>query len=180
MVSQVSGSDTRLIYHHTLDGPIHKVRVEVLGNDAVGKSARLRLCPFFHQGWDQVVTEILEDERIPDPTIAGQERNVFVKADGKEFEYREDNTEDIIENWPKGVKKISIFNRNPGKTDSYDDNPAFNRGLDITFEQDVRLIALDKTGPNKYVTVIADFGEHKKGGKYDFSFYYWNQSDIRK
>ena len=48
----VPGADTRVIYHHELDGPAHRVQVEVLGEDAVGKPVKLRLAPFFHQGWD--------------------------------------------------------------------------------------------------------------------------------
>ena len=176
MAEPLPGTDTRVIYHHTLDGPVHHVRVEVVGDDAVGKPVRLRLGPYFHQGWDHHSFEKLDDPRVPDPAVAGQERNVFGRVGGQEFAYSESNNERRVESHPLADGKLDIFNRNPGNPDSTcDDNPAFNRGMTVTVDNapDATVDWIDEPGPNVNVTAEIQFGPHKAGRQYEFSFTYW-------
>ena len=179
MLVPIEGTDIRLVYHHTLDGPEHRVRVEVLGNDAVGKPIHLRLCPYFHQGWDHAAPKARTDERIPDPAIIGQERNVFARVGEREFAFSESNDAprtETISLLPNG--NVEIFNRNPGTPGgSFDDNPAFNRGFTLHAKgaQDVECV--DSPGPNLFATIVLHFGFHAKGAAYEFSFQYWKEKE---
>ncbi len=180
MAAPVPGTDVRLMYHHVLDGPVHRVRVEVLGDDAVGRPVHLRLCPYFHQGWDHKAPDTRTDDRIPDAAIVGQERNVFARAQGHEFAYSESNEPLRTEKVPIPIQgMLSIYNRNPGQPGgSYDDNPAMNRGFTLRLENapaDAEFV--DLPGPNLFVTVMLHFGEHKKGAVYEFSFEYQQGTD---
>ena len=72
------------------------------------------------------------------PLTAGQERNTFARVGNREFAFLEDNPQRRTETWElDGVSEnaVQVFNRNPGRPDGpYDDNPAYNRGLSLTFE----------------------------------------------
>lgn len=177
MLAPVSGTDTRLIYHHMLEGPDHRVRVEVLGDDAVGKPVTLRLCPYFHQGWDHKAPETRTDARIPDRATAGQERNVFARAGSTEFAFSETNETvrtESVSTLPGGA--VSIYNRNPGlPSGSFDDNPAFNRGFTVTVKDPQAGVEfVDPPQFQRYATVLIHFPRHAKGTVYEFSFRYWH------
>ncbi len=180
MLAPVAGTDTRVIYHHTLDGPEHRVRVEVLGNDAVGKPVHLRLCPYFHQGWDHKAPNTRTDDRIPDHNIVGQERNVFARTGDREFAFSESNESlrtETVKTLADG--KLSVYNRNPGRSGgSFDDNPAFNRGFTIQVKgPQAGVEFVDPPGPNASVVVLLNFGNHEKGTDYVFSFRYWHGAE---
>lgn len=170
----ISGTDIILTYHNELDGPLHRVKVEVQGADAVGQPVRLRLCPYFHQGWDYV-----PDSVPPELAGVGQERSIFASAEGKEFAWSESNVEQRSERWlleQEGDKpaSFSLFNRNPGLGKSWDDNPDFNRGFTVELgTASAMLELLDEPGPRRYVTAIVDFGPHQAGQSYEFSFRYF-------
>ncbi len=182
MDAPVQGTDVRLTYHHTLKGADHTIRVEVRGRAADGLPARFRLCPYFHQGWDPPIPEKITDPRIPDPRKAGQERNVFAFANGREFAFSESNGELVSASFAlkptdgKRPLELSIFNRNPGAPNgTYDDNPLMNRGLTLSIQQpqaEVRFI--DEPGPSLYVTAVVDLGPHAPGRDYTFTFRYWH------
>ena len=179
MDAPAHGSDTRVIYHHELDGPMHRVRVDVAGADAVGKPVKLRLAPFFHQGWDHKAPEGLADPRIPHPESAGQERNTFIRASGREFMYREDNQECRTHSWRLDAvsgNAVRVFNRNAGGQEGgYDDNPIYNRGFTITLNGSSSTVrAIDESGPNNATLLEIDFGDHQPGRQYAFAFEYWN------
>lgn len=177
MAAPVAGSDIRVIYHHTLQGPEHRVRVEVLGEDAVGKPVRLRLSPYFHQGWDHRSPDKLDNPRVPDPDIVGQERNVFGRVGGREFAYSESNAERRAEARPLADGTLEMFNRNPGKPGgTCDDNPAFNRGMTVKVidSPDANIEWIDAPGPNLNVTAEVGYGPHVAGRRYEFTFRYWN------
>jgi hypothetical protein len=176
MAQPVAGTDLRVIYHHTLDGPTHRVRVEVLGGDAVGKPVHLRLAPYFHQGWDHGPPVRLSDLRVPDPATVGQERHVFGRVGSREFAYSESNTAPRRETQPLAGGELHLFNRNPGAPGStYDDNPAFNRGLTVrvTNATDATVDWIDEAGPQVCVTAELQFGPHRAGRQYEFAFRYW-------
>ena len=180
MLAPVARTDTRLVYHHTLDGPEHRVRVEVLGDDAVGKPVNLRLSPYFHQGWDHKAPDTRTDERIPDRATAGQERNVFARAGKHEFAFSETNETlrtESLSRIPGGA--VSVYNRNPGRPDGgFDDNPAFNRGFTLTVNHPkagVEFIDLPQANP--YTTLVIHFPRHKKGIVYEFAFRYWHGTE---
>ncbi len=182
MESPVPGTDIRLTVRHTLKGPIHTVQIEVHGAGAEGLPARLRLCPYFHQGWDPPYPEAINDSRIVDPRKAGQERNVFGQAGGKLFAYSESNLLPIRQTFSlrRAVAgrplQMSMFNRNPGAAGgSYDDNPAMNRGFTLGIDQSKAQVQFDdKPGANPYVTAIVELGKHRRGATYTFSFRYWH------
>jgi len=177
MLAPVPGTDTRLVYHHTLDGPEHRVRVEVLGINAEGKPVRLRLCPYFHQGWDHQAPKARTDDRIPDAATVGQERNVFARAGSHEFAFSESNESPRIETLPLPSNgAIEVFNRNPGNPGgSYDDNPIFNRGFALTVKQSKAEVEfVDPPGPSLSTTILLNLGPHSKGTVYEFSFRYWH------
>jgi len=180
MLTPVSGTDIRLIYHHTLDGPEHRVRVEILGDDAVGKPVHLRLCPYSHQGRDHKAPATRSDNRIPDPAAVGQERNVFARAGNHEFAFTESNESlrtEALPVLPQGM--LSVYNRNPGKLgDSYDDNPAFNRGFTLRVKNSPAEVEfVDPPGPSLFITVLLHLGRHEKGAIYGFAFRYWHGTD---
>ena len=177
MAVSVAGSDTRVIYHHTLNGPEHRISVEVLGQDAVGKPVHLRLAPYFHQGWDHKSLDKLEDPRVPDPSVIGQERNVFGRVGDSEFAYSDSNAQQRVESHPLAGGKLEMFNRNPGNPDgTCDDNPAFNRGMTVSVAgaSDAIVDWIDEPGANLNVTAEVQFGPHKAGCQYEFSFRYWH------
>ena len=182
MEGAIPGTDIRVTYHHILNGPLHKVRVEVSGNDAVGQHARLRLCPFYHQGWDPPFPASVSDPAVPDPKTAGQERNVFGRVVGHEFAYSESNKERTAANYaiaPRvagGPLEISLFNRNPGKAGgTCDDNPAMNRGFTLSVDSPEATVQfIDEPGANRYVTAEIDCGKHASGRAYTFTFRYWH------
>jgi hypothetical protein len=184
MASPVAGTDIRLVYHHTLAGAEHRVRIEVLGRDAVGREVRFRLCPFFHQGWDLLPTVPQDGSVVPDPGTAGQERNVFGRAGDREFAYSESRPERHGERWrlttgpEAGRATIRLFNRNPGREGATcDDNPAFNRGFDLSLTdagEGVEVEWIDEPGPNAYVTAVLHLGPHRQGQEYEFTFRYWH------
>jgi hypothetical protein len=181
MADPVSGTDIRLIYHHTLDGPEHRVRVEILGDDAVGKTVHLRLCPYFHQGWDHKALATRSDDRISDPAVVGQERNVFARAANHEFAFSESNESLRTETVPMAPEgTLSIYNRNPGRPGgSFDDNPACNRGFTLRVKNSPTEVEfLDPPGPNLYITVVLHLGHQKKGEAYEFSFRYWHGTNV--
>ena len=180
MLAPVAGTDTRVIYHHTLDGSEHRVRVEVLGDGAVGKPVHLRLCPYFHQGWDHKAPQIRTDPRIPDRAVAGQERNVFARVGEHEFAYSESNDTvrtDVVPTLPDGT--VSVFNRNPGRPEGgYDDNPAFNRGFTLKVSLPAAGVEfVDPSGPSLYATLLVHFPQHAKGAVYEFAFRYWHGTE---
>ena len=171
-----SGSQRRIQSASSLE-ELEAVRVEVLGKDAVGKPVRLRLCPYFHQGWDHKAPETRTDNRIPDHNTVGQERNVFARAGETEFAFSESNEAlrtETVTALPNG--SVSVFNRNPGKPDgSFDDNPAFNRGFTLRVNHPQAGVEfVDPPGPNISVIVLLDFGNYKEGADYEFSFRYWH------
>ena len=151
-------------------------RVEVLGGDAVGKPVHLRLAPYFHPGWDHRPPVRLSDPRVPDPATVGQERHVFGRVGGREFAYSESNTAPRRETQPLAGGELHLFNRNPGVPGStYDDNPAFNRGLTVrvTNATDATVDWIDEAGPQVCVTAELQFGPHRAGRQYEFAFRYW-------
>ena len=156
------------------------MRVEVLGDDAVGKPVHLRLCPYFHQGWDHKAPETRTDDRIPDHNVVGQEHNVFARAGETEFAFSESNESLRTASAavpPDGT--LSVYNRNPGKPGgSFDDNPAFNRGFTLQVNHlQAGVEFVDPPGPNVSVIVGLNFGNHQKGADYEFSFRYWHRTD---
>lgn len=179
----VTGTDTAVRYTHTLAGPEHRVRVELLGAQAVGKPVRLRLCPYCHQGWDVDHSKpgSTRAPGVPDPTTVGQERNVFAQVDGKEFAFSESNPTRRTEVVNLGGKRaaVRLFNRNPGRDPglpgwTIDDNRDMNRGLTLTLPVGARSVRfIDEPGPGHYVTAIVEFGPHRVGRVYEFSFRYW-------
>ncbi len=176
MAQPVAGADTRVIYHHTLDGPVHTVRVEVLGDDAVGKPVRLRLAPYFHQGWDHQPPARLNDPHVPDPAVVGQERNVFGRTGGREFAYSEANAEARREAQALAGGELQLFNRNPGSPGgTCDDNPAMNRGMTVTVAGAPAATVdwIDQPGADFKVTAEIQFGPHRADRQYEFSFRYW-------
>jgi len=182
MLSPVASTDIKVRYHHILQGPEHSIRIEVLGNDAVGLPARFRLCPYFHQGWDYAPKEPLNDPVVPDPAVVGQERNVFAQIGSDEFAFSESNKKLQTETYQlkpadgAAAGTFSIFNRNPGTSKTCDDNPAFNRGLTLKVNSatDTQVKCIDYPGPNLYVTVELDLGTHTAGRTYEFTFRYWH------
>jgi hypothetical protein len=188
MARPVAGSDVRLRMTHRLVGEQHRVRVEVLGKGALDKPVRLRLSPMFHQGWDRDYRrEAPPSDSIADPATAGQERNVFGHAAGVEFAYSESNAERTVRRvpLPRGACRIGLFNRNPGHAPgspgwTVDDNPDMNRGVTLSLraERGASVAFIDEPGPGKYVTVEVEFGAHRAGQAYEFTFTY-RHGDVR-
>ncbi len=184
MLAPVAGTDTKLRYTHRLVGSEHRVEVEVLGKDAVGKPVRLRLCPYFHQGWDTDYAKpgTPRPATIADPKSAGQERNVFARVGAREFAFSETNPSRTAERitLAAGRARIDLFNRNPGRPRTapgwtIDDNPAMNRGVLVTLDTHAAAVTLvDAPGPTHYVTAVVDLGPHRPGAKYRFTFTYWH------
>jgi hypothetical protein len=184
MNAPIDGTDIKLRYDNLIDGAQHIITARISGKDAVGKPVKLRLCPYFHQGWDTDHNKDGEKrpQHIPDPSKAGQERNVFVRVYDTEFGFSESNNEIIKKNIALrgGRAGIHVFNRNPGnnpvsKDWTIDDNPDMNRGLTLSLDgsgENVKI--LDYPGPNSYVTVVVEFGKHEKDKFYEFTFEYWN------
>ncbi|MBI5093761.1 MAG: hypothetical protein HZB26_15115, partial [Candidatus Hydrogenedentes bacterium] len=149
-------------------------------DDAVGKPAHLRLCPYFHQGWDHQAPKARTDSRIPDRATAGQERNVFARAGKHEFSFSETNETvrtERLATIPGGA--VSVYNRNPGQAGAgFDDNPAFNRGFTLTIKHPKAGVEfVDAPMANRYTTIIVHFPSHKKGTVYEFSFRYWHGTE---
>lgn len=175
MDAPAPGTDTRLTYHHVLNGPKHRVRVEVAGRDAVGEAVSLRLAPFFHQGWDQKPPADMSAANVPDPNRAGQERNTFVRVGNEEFGYREDNQSLRKHTFETGSSgEVTLYNRNPGAVGgTCDDNPAFNRGFTVTLGRPGTVVAMDQAGPNNHSLLEIHFGAHAPGQAYEFALEYW-------
>lgn len=180
MINPAEGTDISLKYIHTIKADKHIIKIDIDGDDAVGQNAKFRISPYFHQGWDLAPAEDLNDPYIPDWRVAGQERNVFAKVNGIEFEYLENNAEDIVKKW--NVKEeifqqgiyIDVFNRNPGIGKTCDDNPILNRGFTLHVDKAIADVScIDLAGPNEYVTCEIDLGKHKRGQSYVFTFKYW-------
>ncbi|MHB0999054.1 MAG: hypothetical protein ACYC27_07390 [Armatimonadota bacterium] len=184
MKSSMPGTDIRIRYDTILDKSKQTIRVTVLGDDAEGLPARFRLCPYFHQGWDNDYVKA-GDKRpstIPDPLKVGQERNVFARVNSTEFAYSESNIVPMrkrIQLEP-GPASVDIFNRNPGRDHSdplwtIDDNPDMNRGLTLSFDGEGSSVEfVDPSGPWHFVTAVVDMGRHVKGRVYEFTFQYWH------
>jgi hypothetical protein len=179
-------TDIRLTYHHTLKGPEHTIRVDVDGSNAEGLPARFRLCPYFHQGWDPPIPADVVDPVVPSPKTAGQERNVFGTAMGREFAFSDSNKQSItasIDLRAIGDGKpiqLSMFNRNPGVGGATcDDNPAMNRGFTVDIQgPDATVRFIDEPGANQYVTAVIELGKHVRGHSYTFTFRYWHGSPL--
>ncbi len=178
----VTGSDIRVAWHHRLQGPEHRIRITVSGKDAIGQPVHLRLCPYFHQGWDSHYGDQSGVRTVPREQ-AGQERHVFAHAHGTEFEWRTDNLQPRslqIASPPNGQIRIHVFNRNPGRSKNdpewtIDDNPLCNRGLTLqTTAPGATIEFLDSPGACPYVTVLLHLGAHRRQRVYEFRFTYWH------
>jgi len=183
MLNPIFGTDTRVKYIHTLKGNKHIITMEVDGKDAIGKDAKFRLSPYFHQGWDLAPTEELNDPFVPDWKTVGQERNVFASINDYQFAFSENNP-DLITKTVSGKSErdgisLKIFNKNPGIGLTCDDNPDFNRGFTLNIKEkkaDVTFIDLPMN--NEFVTAEINFGKHKVGQNYTVEFEYWKESDL--
>lgn len=179
----VNGTDIRLAWHHRLQGPHHRIRISVAGADAVGQPVCLRLCPYFHQGWDSFyglqpgVRSVLSEQ-------AGQERYVFASSADTLFEWRTDNTQPRRSRLTvpqSGRIRLHVFNRNPGRPAAdpewtIDDNPDCNRGLTVETKAPGAIIeCIDTPGPSAYVTVLLHLGPHRPRRTYEFQFTYWHE-----
>ncbi|MBP5274163.1 MAG: hypothetical protein ILO36_04425, partial [Abditibacteriota bacterium] len=173
MTAPAEGTDIRLKYVHTLKGPKHIITLEASGKDAVGQNMHLRLCPYFHQGWDLADPEEAS-EKVPDPRSAGQERNVFAALGKEVFAWSETNPETVSKTFPERPLRLEIYNRNPGEGKTCDDNPLMNRGFTLTSPGKASVTFTDLAGANEYVVCDVDFGKHKKGRTYTVEFEYWN------
>lgn len=182
MRQPVPGTDTTLCVTNTLAGPEHRVRVEVRGRSAVGRPVRLRVCPYFHQGWDvdHIKPGTPRPAGVPDPAACGQERDVFARVGDHEFAYSETNAARRTGRvqLAGGRASIHLSNRNPGRSPgapgwTVDDNPDMNRGVTLTVAGALSVEFIDEPGPGHYVTAVVDFGPHRAGRAYEFSFRYW-------
>lgn len=184
MKSPIPGTDIRVRYDNILDGSKQIVRVTVLGDDPEGMTARFRISPYFHQGWDSDYLKAGDKRpaKIADPLKAGQERNVFARIGGTEFEYSESNLtprRQSVSPEP-GQAHLMMFNRNPGRNPAdpgwtIDDNPDMNRGFTLSFDgTDTRVELTDPPGPTHYVTAEIELGSFVKGRIYEFTFEYWH------
>lgn len=183
MKSAIAGTDIRVRYDNVVDDKKHKIRVSILGKDAVGQPVHMRISPYFHQGWDNDYIKAKDrDPKIPDPSKVGQEQNVYAKVNNEEFAYSESN---LIQHYKIIVPDnrpaaLSIFNRNPGVDPSapgwtIDDNPDMNRGFTVTFQADRASVEMiDPPGAANFVTSIINLGNHSFNREYDFEFEYWH------